>query len=41
MNRSTIHTMETEILTRLPVPEIREESFQYSYKQVCYFVKKI
>ncbi|TMW52552.1 hypothetical protein DOY81_002377 [Sarcophaga bullata] len=33
MNNSTVHTMETEILTRLPVPEIREESFQYSYKQ--------
>ncbi|KAI8115696.1 Membrane-associated tyrosine- and threonine-specific cdc2-inhibitory kinase [Lucilia cuprina] len=33
MKNSTIHTMETEFLTRLPVPDIREETFQYSYKQ--------
>ncbi|XP_065361607.1 membrane-associated tyrosine- and threonine-specific cdc2-inhibitory kinase [Calliphora vicina] len=33
MKNSTLHTMETELLTRLPVPEIREETFQHSYKQ--------
>lgn len=34
MKDSAMHTMEQEILSRLPVPEIREETFQHSYKQV-------
>uniref|UniRef100_A0A1A9WLH8 Membrane-associated tyrosine- and threonine-specific cdc2-inhibitory kinase n=1 Tax=Glossina brevipalpis TaxID=37001 RepID=A0A1A9WLH8_9MUSC len=33
MNRSSTSVMETEILYRLPVPEIKEESFQHSFKQ--------
>lgn len=37
MKDSTMHLMDNEILSRLPVPEIREETFQHSYKQVvCY-----
>ncbi|XP_005176772.1 membrane-associated tyrosine- and threonine-specific cdc2-inhibitory kinase [Musca domestica] len=33
MKDSTMHLMDNEILSRLPVPEIREETFQHSYKQ--------
>lgn len=40
MINSTLHTMETELLTRLPVPEIQEETFQHSYKQVSNLTNK-